>query len=94
MGLANLYVQIGNNLIKGRIIQSVYFRNDIPKVVVTYLHGNKTEIDLEEERKANYDFMTEDEIDRIFNEICAIHAEPCYPSDSDDSGCPLGMANL
>lgn len=87
MGLANLYVQIGNNLIKGRIIQSVYFRNDTPKVVVTYLHGNKTEIDLE-------DFMTEDEIDRVFNEICAIHAEPCYPSDSDDSGCPLGMANL
>jgi len=87
MGLANLYVQIGNNLIKGRIIQSVYFRNDIPKVVVTYLHGNKTEVDLD-------DFMTEDEIDRIFNEICAIHAEPCYPSDSDDSGCPLGMANL
>lgn len=87
MSMANLYVQIGNNIIKGRIIQSVYFRNDKPKVIVTYLHGNKEELDLA-------DFVTEDEIDRIYNEICAIHAEPCYPSESDGSGCPLGMANL
>ena len=83
----NLYVKIGTHVILGRIIQSVYFNPDQPQVVVTYLSGRKHFIKTEEQ-------LSLDEISRICTQISEIHEEPCYPSDSDDSGCPLGMANL
>lgn len=83
----NLYVQIGPCLVRGRIIQSVYFYHDKPEVCVTYLNGRKQYITTDEQ-------CSIEDMERILAEINAIHAEPCYPSDSDGSGCPLGMANI
>ncbi len=83
----NLYVQIGTYLIKGRIIQSIYFDPDQPIVTVRYLNGRRQLCKLDTQ-------YTSDEIDSILEQINAIHAEPCYPSDSDGTPCPLGMANL
>lgn len=88
MSMVNLYVQIGNSIIKGRIIQSVYFSNQDNTVVVTYISNYKKTIQLSA-------VITEEEITRIFNEICAIHEAECYPSGSNpETGCPLGVASL
>lgn len=85
--MVNLYVQIGSHLIKGRIIQTVYFDQEVPQVIVTYLNNRKQICPLD-------DYLSTDQIDTILAQINDIHAQPCYPSESDDSGCPLGMANL
>jgi len=87
MSTVNLYVQIGSYLIRGRIIQTVYFDPDKPEVIVTYLSGRKQKCYLDTQ-------LSSDEIDSILKEINDIHAQPCYPSESDGSGCPLGMVNL
>ena len=87
MSTVNLYVQIGNELIAGRIIQTLYIHPDTPKVTVVYLNGKKVEIILD-------DYLSDTEVDTIYDEICAIHAEACYPSESDGSGCALGMYNI
>lgn len=96
----NLYVDIGGNLVLGRIIQSVYFYPTAPSVKITYLSGRTVTLPtkgilsvetVDGEKIYNLDF---DKITSILDEISKIHAEPCYPSDSDESGCPLGMANL
>jgi len=87
MSFVNLYVQIGNSLLPGRIIQSVYFRSDKPFVLVTYLNGKQHNLKLD-------DFLTETEIDTIYSEICEIHASGCYPQDPSEGNCNLDMVVL
>ena len=87
MSFVNLYVQIGDTLLPGRIIQSVYFLPDRPSVIVTYLNGKQKKISLG-------DFLTETDIDTIYSEICAIHASGCYPQNPSDGNCNLDMVVL
>ena len=83
----NLYVKIGDHLVLGRIIQSVYFHPSLRTVTITYLSGRKHTVITEEQ-------FTLDDMRTILKEICDIHEASCYPSGDDESGCPLGMANL
>lgn len=87
-GKYNLYVKIGNDVVRGRIIESVYFKTQSPTVVVKYLCGSTKIV------KLSNSLSTED-INTIFTEICNIQAAPCYPyAASNECACLLDMITM
>lgn len=92
MSEANLYLQMYNNLVRGRNIQTIHFTKytdlegiERETVTITYLCGEKLVL--------NSDHATTPE-DRteILNKVCELQEVPCYPFSTPD--CDLGITKL
>lgn len=90
--MIDLYIKIGNDLISGRNIQTVYFRKHTHHVTgeehetatVTYLCGERQIIHLPTP-------TTVDSRNVILNKIIAIQEAGCYPQKEP---CDLGIESL
>lgn len=88
----NLYLQIQNNLVRGRNIETMLFESWINKqdepegrVVITYLCGETVILPVGP-------VVTPEERTVILDTICELQEQPCYPHT--ETPCELGITSL
>lgn len=94
MSQVDLYLRLQTNLVRGRIIQHIYFTtwedkegNIHQNARITYLCGEIVDVPLQP-------VLTPDQLDKVLSDVCELQATPCYPSSGKSPCCDLGITKL
>ena len=86
-GTIDRYINTRGNIFIGRIIQSMYAKQENPALIVNYLCGRTLILKLDTP-------LTQEEMTSLLTNVCLIQAAPCYPSGSQECACLLDVASI